>query len=109
MSNRGKNMRYLIYSLLVLALTGNVAFAQKDDADANTPGPEKCPKIQASTIFIPDKAGNRQKGSAKNLTESHRNAESQGWDFDELAVYIEDGDLQGFFVTYTRPHPCNFK
>lgn len=100
-------MRKIATLLLALAFGINPAFAQEDDADADTPGPKKCSRTQASTIFIPDKAGNRQKGSASKLTESHRNAESQGWDFDELAVYIEDGDLQGFFVTYTRPHPCN--
>jgi len=102
-------MRILAFSILALALTGNIAVAQDDDADAATPGPKKCARMQASTVFIPDKAGSRQKGSASKLTESHRNAESQGWDFDEMAIYIEDGDLQGFFVTYTRPHPCNNK
>jgi len=100
-------VRNVIISVLFFAVASNVAFAQKDDADANTPGPVKCAKLQASTIFIPDKAGNRQKGSAGKLTESHRNAEKQGWNFDEMSVYIEDGDLQGFFVTYTREHPCN--
>ena len=102
-------MHKIAFSALLFAFASNVAFAQKDDADANTPGPTKCAKVQASTIFIPDKAGNRQKGSATKLTESHRNAESQGWNFDEMSVYVEDGDLQGFFVTYTREHPCNRK
>ena len=102
-------MRYQIILFIVLAFSSNFVFAQDDDADAATPGPEKCARVQASTVFIPDKGGNRQKGSASKLTESHRNAESQGWDFSALSVYIEDGDLQGFFVTYTRPHPCNSK
>ena len=102
-------MHKFIFSMLIFAVTSNVVFAQNDDADADTPGPVKCAKVQASTIFIPDKAGNRKKGSAGKLTESHRNAESQGWNFDEMSIYIEDGDLQGFFVTYTREHPCNRK
>lgn len=102
-------MRKLFFLILLMALTGNTAFAQKDDADAATPGPQKCARMQASTVFIPDKAVSRKKGSAGKLTESHRNAEKQGWDFDEMSIYIEDGDLQGFFVTYTRPHPCNNK
>jgi hypothetical protein len=102
-------MYKFIFSVLIFAVASSVAFAQEDDADANTPGPAKCAKLQASTVFIPDKAGSRQKGSASKLTESHRNAESQGWNFDEMSVYIEDGDLQGFFVTYTREHPCNRK
>ena len=42
-------------------------------------------------------------------TESHKNADSQGWNFDEMSLYTENGDLQGFYVTYTRPHPCNNK
>lgn len=102
-------MRKLAFSVLLFAFVSNIAFAQKDDADAATPGPGKCAKLQASTVFVPDKSGSRQKGSATKLTESHRNAESQGWNFDEMSIYTEDGDLQGFFVTYTRAHPCNKK
>lgn len=97
------------FLILLIAVAVNGAYAQEDDADAATPGPTKCAKLQASTVFIPDKAGNRKKGSASVLTESHRNAENQGWNFDEMSIYIEDGDLQGFFVTYTREHPCNNK
>lgn len=100
-------MYKLLLSIMVSALLSNVALAQKDDPDAATPGPEKCPKLQASTVFIPDKTGSKQKGSAEKLRASHKNAESQGWNFDEMSIYIEDGDLQGFFVTYTREHPCN--
>jgi len=54
---------------------------------------------------VPDKSGSHPKGSARKLSETHRTAQEQGWDFKDLEVYIEDGDLQGFFVTYVRPHP----
>ena len=81
--------------------------AQDDDDDAATPAPDRCPATQASTVFVDDKTGSRQKGSANRLSETHRTAQNQGWDFADLEVYIEDGDLQGFFVTYVRPHPCN--
>ena len=93
--------------VMSLALAANLTFAQEDDRDASSPGPEKCPKLQASTLFVPDKSGSRQKGSAKKLSETHKVAEAQGWNFNEMQVYTEDGDLQGFFVTYTREHPCN--
>lgn len=102
-------MPKLAFSILLFAFASNIAFAQKDDADAATPGPDKCALLQASTVFVPDKTGSRQKGSAKKITDSHKNAESQGWNFDEMSIYIEDGDLQGFFITYTRTHPCNNK
>lgn len=102
-----KTMRKLFFSALLFAFVSNIALAQHDDADAATPGPEKCARLQASTVFVPDKKFNRKKGSAGKITESHKNAESQGWNFDEMSIYIEDGDLQGFFITYTRTHPCN--
>ena len=102
-------MNRLLIVFLAAVLVAPSAFAQKDDDDASTPGPAACPELQASTIFVPDKSGSRQKGSAKRLTETHRTAEEQGWKFSDLEVYIEDGDLQGFFVTYVRPHPCNRK
>jgi len=100
-------MNRLLVGLVSALLIAPSAFAQKDDDDASTPGPAGCPEFQASTVFVSDKSGSRQKGSAEKLTEMHRTAEKQGWDFSDLEIYIEDGDLQGFFVTYVRPHPCN--
>ena len=101
-------MRKSAFLVLVLffALVSNITFAKEKDSDSAKPAPEKCARLQASTVFVSDKG---QKGSAEKLTQSHKNAESQGWDFDEMSLYIEDGDLQGFYVTYTRPHPCNKK
>lgn len=100
-------MNKILFALLFAALAAPTVLAQQDDDDASTPGPKRCPETQASTVFVPDKSGSRQKGSAKKLSETHRTAQEQGWDFKDLDIYIEDGDLQGFFVTYVRPHPCN--
>lgn len=97
----------LIVTSLSLVMAANLAIAQKDDADAATAGPKKCPNIQASTVFVADKTGSRHKGTAEKISKTHKTAESQGWDFDDLEIYIENGDLQGFFITYTREHPCN--
>lgn len=100
-------MSKLLTGLLAMALMSSAAIAQEDDDDAATPGPKRCPETQASTVFVADKSGSRQKGSASRLSETHKTAQDQGWDFKDLEIYIEDGDLQGFFVTYVRPHPCN--
>jgi hypothetical protein len=102
-------MRNILIGFAALAFLSATVYAQDDDDDASSPGPKRCPRLQASTVFVPDKSGSRQKGSAERLSETHRTAQDQGWDFEDLEVYIEDGDLQGFFVTYTRPHPCNQK
>lgn len=99
-------MRFPFALFLIFTLASSELLAQEDD-DASTPGPEKCPEIQASTIFVKDKSGNRQDGSAERISETHDTAEAQGWNYHDLQVYIEDGDLQGFFITYTREHPCN--
>ena len=72
-------------------------------------GPEPCPATEALTVFVTDATMRRHDGSARRITDAHREAEAQGWQFADLAVYVENGDLQGFFVTYTRPHPCNDK
>lgn len=100
-------MRKSTLMVMSLALAVNVSFARQSDEDVSKSESKKCPKLQASTIFVADKATSRQKGSAKKLSETHKTAEAQGWNFDEMQIYIEDGDLQGFFVTYTREHPCN--
>ena len=100
-------MRKLALAVLLLAFVSNVDAAKNNkESDAVTAAPTNCPLLQASTHFVPDKG---QKGSATKLTESHKNAEAQGWNFDEMSLYTEDGDLKGFYVTYTRPHPCNDK
>lgn len=88
--------------ILVLALAAPHARA----ADPVAPA-QACPATEALTVFIADATMRRHDGSASRITEAHREAEEQGWQFEDLAVYTENGDLQGFFVTYTRPHPCN--
>lgn len=97
----------LMCTAMGLLLLSGATLAQEEDDDAASPGPKACPRLQASTVFVEDKTGNRQKGSASELSKTHKTAQDQGWDFADLEVYLEDGDLQGFFVTYTRPHPCN--
>ena len=57
---------------------------------------------RALTVFQDVSAMNRRKGAGQNLTELHEKHEAIGWSFDDLEIYIEDGDLEGFFVTYSR-------
>jgi hypothetical protein len=100
-------MRQTLICMFVLALAAPAPRAHADDDDRSMPGPGTCPATQAWTVFIADATMRRHDGSAKRLSEAHRDAEKAGWEFKDLEVYVENGDLQGFFVTYTRPHPCN--
>ena len=95
-------MNKLINTLILATFASTGAFAQEEKTE-----PTICPALQALTIFVSDKKVSRKKGSAKRISETHEASESQGWDFKDLEIYIEDGDLQGFFITYTRTHPCN--
>ena len=88
--------------LILVIFASTSAFAREKNPD-----PAKCPALEASTIFVKAKTGSRKTGSAKKISEAHKTAESQGWNFNNLEIYIEDGDQQGFFITYTRQHPCN--
>lgn len=54
------------------------------------------------TVFVDAHFGMREKGAAEALTRSHSNFAAKGYRFASLAPYDENGDLQGFFVTYTR-------
>ena len=91
-------------ALFIASLSISVfATAAEHQSDENEAADEKCPQLQASTIFVPEKG---KKGSAEKINEAHKNAEAQGWNFNSLVLYTEDSDLEGFYVTYTRPHPC---
>ena len=51
------------------------------------------------TLFV-------EKGSASSVLKAinalHARMEAQGWNYQDMSVYTEDGDLEGVFVTYTR-------
>lgn len=94
---------------MVIAALGLALVAPQAPAAEPATGPVHCPTTEAWTVFVSDATMRRHDGSASRITESHRKAEQLGWAFKDLEVYIENGDLQGFFITYTRPHPCNLK
>lgn len=62
---------------------------------ADDPAPAK----NTVTVFI-------SKGGASSVikaaNEMHAKMEAEGWKYADMNVYIENGDLQGLFVTYVR-------
>lgn len=54
------------------------------------------------TIYVDAKWGSRTTKAAVTLTESHSQFAKQGYRLQDVDLYTEDGDLKGFFVTYTR-------
>jgi hypothetical protein len=47
--------------------------------------------------------GFRNQGAANNLTKAHSAFAARGYKVQSVQPYIENGDLQGFFVTYQKP------
>ena len=57
----------------------------------------------AVTIWVDASWGFRNQGAANDLTEAHKAFARHGYKVVDVAPYIEDGDLKGFFVTYQKP------
>ncbi len=58
--------------------------------------------IPAVTIWVDATWGFRNQGAANSLSAAHRAFYAQGYRVVSVEPYIENGDLQGFFVTYER-------
>jgi len=57
-------------------------------------------KQVAITVFVDVDWGGREDGAAKELTRAHTAFSSRGYRVVDVEGYTENGDLQGFFVTY---------
>jgi hypothetical protein len=59
--------------------------------------------LSAATIWVDASWGFRNQGAANNLTKAHSAFAARGYKVVSVQPYIENGDLQGFFVTYQKP------
>jgi hypothetical protein len=87
-------MQFLV-KCAVLALSAGslvtgtaLAADDKDDVNAKT-----------KTVWVDGKGWS---GFAEKLNKRHAEMQEQGWDFADLEIYTENGDMQGAFVTYER-------
>lgn len=64
-----------------------------------------CP--EAITVFRDASRFSRKKWGAENMSEVHAEYTSQGWQFADMEPYIENSDLEGFYLTYTREVACS--
>jgi hypothetical protein len=76
-------------TLAALALLAGMNTAVADDAG----------QFAAKTVWVDGKG---QGSMADKASKSHAEMAKQGWKFQDLDVYIEDGDMKGLFVTYVR-------
>ncbi len=60
------------------------------------------PGRDAKTVWVDISGLNRKHGAAEKMTKLHAEMASQGYTCIGVAVYTENGDLEGFFCTYVK-------
>jgi hypothetical protein len=91
----------LAVALASLTLPAHAAlFEKKPELSAQESAAANLPAV---TIWIDASWGFRNQGAANNLTKSHSAFAAHGYKVLSVQPYIENGDLQGFFVTYQKP------
>jgi hypothetical protein len=95
-------MRLLHRLLLAALLLPTLAVARDHERKAADAAAKRLP---AASVFVDADWGVREDGAARELTASHAAWAKQGYDVVDVEAYSENGDLQGFFVTYRRRDP----
>jgi hypothetical protein len=91
--------RLLLALVLAVATLAPAAFAADLGAIAAQAQASAQPAV---TVWISSTWGFRKQGAAKELNEAHRVFGAHGFEVVSVEPYVENGDLQGFFVTYRR-------
>jgi len=61
---------------------------------------------EAKTVFQDVSVWGRKNRAAKNITRNSAEFALQGWKFSDMEIYTENGDLEGFYLTYVRDVSC---
>lgn len=87
--------RLSVIALFLILFSAATAWAAKK----SEPIPVAIPG-QGITIYMDVNVGGRTDRAAKRMTELHENYFAMGFIVVDVEPYIENGDLQGFFITY---------
>ncbi|WP_166208370.1 hypothetical protein [Cognatiluteimonas telluris] len=95
--------------LLAICLAAGAIAASPAHAGLFNRSPEKSAEeaaranMAAVTIWVDASWGFRHQGAANALSDAHQAFATRGYKVVSVEPYIENGDLQGFFVTYQKP------
>jgi hypothetical protein len=95
--------RLLLAVLLSLAATAPAHAALFGKSPEKSAAEAAAANMSAATIWIDASWGFRNQGAANTLSKSHQAFAARGYKVLSVEPYIENGDLQGFFVTYQKP------
>lgn len=90
----------------VITLAAALAAGTHAPAHAEATPQTGCRGDEAKTVFLDASRFGRKNSAAKNMTELHEEMAADGWSFAHMGIYTENSDLEGFFLTYTRPAAC---
>lgn len=93
------------YRLLPLALVfmAGVMLGTAQSFAGKTKGEvAAAPGKDAKTVFMDVGALGKKDRAAKRMTKQHQAFAEEGWTVANVAVYTDDGDFEGFYVTYVR-------
>ncbi len=97
-------MKEKILIITLFGLLAGMVLVQSGTLSAQTQPAAGCQ--EAMTIFQDVSVFGRKSGAAKNMSKKHREYAKDGWRFEDMEVYVENGDLEGFFLTYSRDTTC---
>ena len=98
-------MKFLSAILFALSLHTSAVSAQESEEAP----PVQAPSLdceEAITVFHDVSRLGRKDRAAKVMTKKHADMARDGWRFADMEVYIENGDLEGFYLSYTRAVAC---
>ncbi|MBT8062693.1 MAG: hypothetical protein KJO85_08405 [Gammaproteobacteria bacterium] len=61
------------------------------------------------TVFQDVSMIGRKDRLASNITRKHDEMNARGWRFVDMEIYVENADLEGAFLTYSRTVRCGEK
>ena len=93
--------------LVILAASGLSASLFAQQVEPVGAESVKSPLCQEAMTVFQDVSGlGRKDRAAKNITQKHQEMAREGWHFVDMEVYTENGDLEGFYLSYVRNISC---
>ena len=86
-------LRVFLSVTLITFLSLSTVSMAKDEVPQATPG-------AGLTIYMDISAVGKTTRAAERMTTLHKQHQAKGWKVIDVDPYVEDGDLQGFFITY---------
>jgi hypothetical protein len=101
-------MKFPLILILTAVVIPSLLLADAHEAQVEqAPGADAAPLCEEAMTVFQDVSGmGRKDRAAGNMTRSHARMAQSGWRFSDMEIYTENGDLEGFFLTYTRAAAC---